>query len=204
VEPGRSLGAGFGQRSLHTIRVEVRRVHRRSGLLPPRLVEPAGVDRVEAEILHEPHHHSLGARVIPRDRKRDPAPRPLRLVPRSQTLSPNVVEGLHDRSAQSIRDPAALGLPALDLLNQAVTMSGVVVPGIRHDDIPGNAVEQSLRQIADAPFGNGHDDDVAREFAIETSWSSCVRRRARVPPMLPAPMIPILIAPFCLSSAIDR
>jgi len=35
AEPGRSLGVGFGQRPLHTIRVEVRRVHRRSGLLPP-------------------------------------------------------------------------------------------------------------------------------------------------------------------------
>jgi hypothetical protein len=30
-----------------------------------------------------------------------------------------------------------------------------------------------------------------REFATETSWPSAVRRRANVPPMFPAPMIPI-------------
>src|ERR1051326_3436794 len=36
------------------------------------------------------------------------------------------------------------------------------------------------------------------EFAIETRWPSLTRWRARIPPMLPAPMIPTLmsIAPF--------
>src|SRR4051812_32025322 len=47
------------QRLPHSIRVLVGSVHRRSGLLPPRIIEPSGIDRIEPELVDETHHDFL-------------------------------------------------------------------------------------------------------------------------------------------------
>ena len=49
----------------------------------------------------------------------------------------------------------------------------------------------TLPALAPVSRTSGTSEAGPRELATVTSWSSAVSRRVRVPPMLPAPMIPI-------------
>jgi hypothetical protein len=53
--------AGFGERAREVVAVEVGSVCRCAGLLAPRLVQAAGADGVEAELLDKARHGCLAA-----------------------------------------------------------------------------------------------------------------------------------------------
>src|SRR5262249_57886858 len=64
-------GAGLDQRAPYALGVVVLGVDRGAGLLPPRLVQPAGVDAVEAQLVEEPHHDRLSRGGVARHRQPD-------------------------------------------------------------------------------------------------------------------------------------
>src|SRR5260221_2223912 len=88
IPPGASLlfGAvfggpapvGFGERAPESSGFKIPAVSRRSGLLPPGVVQTTAVDRVEAEIGDEAKHRAPGVRRIAGDRESYPPRRSLR------------------------------------------------------------------------------------------------------------------------------
>jgi hypothetical protein len=66
---------GSGEGAPETRGVEIAAVSRRSGLLPPRVVQNSTVDRLEAKIVDEAKHRCLGVRRIAVDRESNPPPR---------------------------------------------------------------------------------------------------------------------------------
>jgi hypothetical protein len=65
--------ARLGQGAPYTVGVEVLGVDRRTGLLPPGLVQPAGIDAVKAQLVDELQDDGLGCGVIARDGQGDAA-----------------------------------------------------------------------------------------------------------------------------------
>jgi len=55
---------GFGERAPESSGFKIPAVSRRSGLLPPGVVQTTAVDRVEAEIVDEAKHRAPGVRRI--------------------------------------------------------------------------------------------------------------------------------------------
>lgn len=94
-------GASVGdtERASNPVRVVVRAVHGRAGLLPPGLIEGPRVDPVEAERVHETDHDGLGPGVIAGDGEGDPALRSLRQAALGEAVGHDVVEDLHDGAA---------------------------------------------------------------------------------------------------------
>jgi hypothetical protein len=68
------FGQTQSQRAPDALAAQVGAIHRRAGLLAPRLVEAAGVDAVEAEVVEERDQDRLCARVVGGDRQRDAMP----------------------------------------------------------------------------------------------------------------------------------
>jgi len=66
----------FGERAPQSGGVEILAVSRRSGLLPPGVVQITPIDGVEAKLVDQPKHGGLGIRRIAHDRERYPARRP--------------------------------------------------------------------------------------------------------------------------------
>src|SRR3954464_70324 len=126
----RALPPRLGQRAPDALGVEVGGVDRGAGLLPPGLVQPAGVDAVEAELVDEPQHHRLGRRVVAGDRERDPPRGAGRLTALHEVLGVDVVECLDHRPAELPLDPPALDHAGLDRLDAAVPLPRVVVAGV--------------------------------------------------------------------------
>src|SRR5687768_5272740 len=58
---------------------------------------------------------------------------------------------------------------------------------------PARAASSTVTGFARVSLANAASVSAPRELAMDTSCPSAVRRRASVPPMLPAPMMPILI-----------
>lgn len=140
-------------------------------------------------------------------------------MPVQDVLGVRAVERLDDGVADLPGRPAALGQAlVLDRGDPAVALFGVVVAGVDDGDTVGGLVHKPVRQVRDRLQGNRHDDDLGvarrvldldgvapvssasavrvpgpREFATETSCPRAVSRRVRLPPMLPAPMMPIFM-----------
>src|ERR1700730_1329524 len=73
--PFRSAGfARFVQAAPHTVGVEVLGVDRRTGLLPPGLVQTAGIDAIKAQFVDKLQNDGLGRAVIARKAMRPGAP----------------------------------------------------------------------------------------------------------------------------------
>src|SRR5581483_6260948 len=59
---------------------------------------------------------------------------------------------------------------------------------------PLRAACSAVTAVAPVSAANPASDAGPREFAITTSWPTSRKRRARVPPILPAPIMPIFIS----------
>jgi hypothetical protein len=133
--------------------------------LTPRLRQRAGVDRDEAELAHEVHDRPLRRRVVAGDRE----PPAGRLSRRGGVLV-EVGEVVAGRSDTAISGTASTTRSA----DRTASLT-----------LPARAPVVLARCSSEAG---------PRELATVTSWPSAVNRLASVPPMLPAPMMPILIA----------
>src|SRR5215510_2311372 len=62
----------FGERAPQSSGLEIAAVSRRSGLLPPGVVQNTAIDRVEAKVINEAKHYCLRFRGIAGDRESNP------------------------------------------------------------------------------------------------------------------------------------
>src|SRR4249920_1649618 len=95
----------FGQRTPESSGFKIPTVSRRSGLLPPGVVQITTVDRVEAKIVDEAKHCCLAVRRIAGDRESDSSLRSPRNTSFEKALGEDVVERLDHRIPDLFRDP---------------------------------------------------------------------------------------------------
>lgn len=57
------------------------------------------------------------------------------------------------------------------------------------------AASAAVTAVAPVSFASAASVSGPRELATDTSWPSAVRRLVRLPPMFPAPMMPIFMDP---------
>jgi hypothetical protein len=197
---------------------KIPQVSRRSGLLPPGVVQLTTVDRVGAEIVDKAKHRCFGALRITGDREGFPSRHSSQNSLLEKARGEDVVERLDHGTADLLRDPRAVEHAAVDRMDAAVAELRVVVAGIDHDDAARHVRKRPRGRSATAFVGmatmtisaawaaSTTETGVAPirvasaarlsaplEFAIETWWPSLARRCARVPPTAPAPMTPIFI-----------
>src|SRR6266850_1147132 len=91
---GDSAPVGFGERATESSGFEIAAVSRRSGLLPPGVVQDSTVDRVEAKIVDEAEHSCPGARRIAVDGESNPPGRSPRNSLLEKAPGEDVVERL--------------------------------------------------------------------------------------------------------------
>src|SRR5262247_668359 len=117
---GDPASVGFGQRAPESGGAEIPAVGRRSGLLPPRLVQITAVDRVEAEIVDEAQHDRPGVQRIAGDRESDPPRGSPRNTLLEEAFGEDVVEGLDHGTPDLPRDPLAVEHAPLDRIDAAI------------------------------------------------------------------------------------
>lgn len=107
-----SARISFGQRAPEGGGFQIPAIRRRSGLLPPGVVQITAVDRVEAKIIDKAKHCGLGVQRIAGDRKSNPPRRSPRNALLEKALGEDVVECLDYGTPELLRDPLAPALPA--------------------------------------------------------------------------------------------
>src|ERR1700730_17541693 len=99
--PGRgALLLRFREAAPPPVGVVILRIDGRPGLLPPRVVEAAGVHGVEADLVDQPHDRGLRVRVVTGDRECDATRAVGTLAEFEQMLRVDVVEGFDHGTAQ--------------------------------------------------------------------------------------------------------
>src|SRR5262245_21021138 len=162
AELGLSAGGRLRERATDALGVEILAVDRRGGLLPPGLVEPAGIDAVEADLVDELQDDRLRPGIVAGDGQGDSPGASLRPAALQERFRVDVVERLDDGPAQVLLHPTALEHPVLDLLDPPVALLRVIVAGLDDDHVLGDALEQVLTQLGDPILRNRHDHDVSR------------------------------------------
>src|SRR4029077_4588737 len=122
--------ARFVQAAPHTVGVEVLGVDRRTGLLPPGLVQTAGIDAIKAQFFDELQNDGLGCVVIARNWQGDAPGRTCRPAQFEEVSGVNGIERFDHRPAKLLLDPPALRQACLDRLDAAVALVWVIVAGI--------------------------------------------------------------------------
>jgi hypothetical protein len=149
----------FGERAPESSVVKIAAVSRRSGLLPPGVVQSATVERVEAKIVDEAKHCCLGVRRIAGDRESDPPPRSPRNALLEKALGEDVVERLDHGTPDLLRDPLAVEHAPVDRIDVAIAKLGMVVADIDYDDAARYVRKQPPRKISDGLRWDRNDDD---------------------------------------------
>jgi len=148
------------QAALHTVGVEVLGVDRRTGLLPPGLVQTAGIDAIKAQFFDELQNNGLGCVVIARNWQGDAPGRACRPAQFEKMSGVNVVERFDHRPANLLLDPAALRQARLDRLDAAVALARVIVAGIDDNHPVRRIGEQTGREVRNILLRNGNHDEI--------------------------------------------
>ena len=146
--------------------VVVLRVARRARLLAPRFFDPTGIDRIEAEFVHQAQRLCTRFDRIAGDRKCNAVWRAFRATIFEKAPEEDVVECLDDGAADLLGDPRALRLSLLDRRDATVT-SWVVVAGVDDDNIGRHSGKQIAWQVWHRPLGNGDDHNLAATRSLE-------------------------------------
>ena len=152
--------ARFMQAAPHTVGVEVLGVDRRTGLLPPELVQAAGIDAIKAQLFDELQNDGLGCVVIARNWQRDAADRACRPAQLQKVSGVNVIERFDHRPAKLLLDPPALRQARLDRLDATVALAWVIVAGIDDDHPVRRIGEQTGREVRNILLRNGNHDEI--------------------------------------------
>src|SRR6266446_3529944 len=152
--------ARFVQAAPHTVGVEVLGVDRRTGLLPPGLVQTAGIDAIKAQFFDELQNDGLGCGVIARNWQGDAPGRTCRPAQFEKMSGVNVVERFDHRPANLLLDPAALRQARLDRLDAAVALAWVIVAGIDDNHPVRRIGEQTGREVRNILLRNGNHDEI--------------------------------------------
>src|SRR5258706_6891843 len=124
----------FCHRALESSGFKIPAVSRRSGLLPPGVVQITTVNRVEAKIVDEAKHYRLGVQGIAGDREGDPPVRSFRNALLEKALGEDIVERLDHGTPDLLRDPLAVKHASVDRIDAAIAKLWMVVADIDHDD----------------------------------------------------------------------
>jgi hypothetical protein len=149
----------FGKRAPESSGFKIPAVSRRSGLLPPGVVQTTTVDRVEAEIVDEAKHRGPCVQRIAEDRESYTARRSPRNALFEKAFGVDVVERLDYRTPELLRDPLAVEHASLDRIDAAVAKLRIIVAGINHDDTVRHVRKQPTRKIGDGLLWDRDDDD---------------------------------------------
>ena len=150
---------GFGERTPEGSGFKILAVGRRSGLLPPGVVQITHVDRVEAKIVDKAKHCCPGVRRIAGDRESYPPRRSPRNALFEKALVRNVVERLDHGTPDLLRDPLAVQQAPVDRVDAAIAKLRMVVADIDHDDAVRNVRKQVPRKIGNGLRWDREDDD---------------------------------------------
>src|SRR6266403_5979048 len=151
--------ARFVQAAPHTVGVEVLGVDRRTRLLPPGLVQTAGIDAIKAQFPDELQNEGLGCVVVARNGQGDAPGRACRPAQFEKMSGVNVVERFDHRPANLLLDPAALRQARLDRLDAAVALARVIVAGIDYNHPVRRIGEQTGREVRNILLRNGNHDE---------------------------------------------
>ena len=152
--------ARFVQAAPHTVGVEVLGVDRRTGLLPPGLVQTAGIDAIKAQFFDELQNDGLGCVVIARNWQGDAPGRAYRPAQFEKVSGVNVVERFDHRPANLLLDPPALRQARLDRLDASVALAWVIVAGIDDNHPVRRIGEQTGREVRNILLRNGNHDEI--------------------------------------------
>ena len=133
---------------------------RRSWLLPPRLVQRPGIDRVETRVVHDIHDDLLGPGIIARDGAGESPWRSFRASEFGERVGQDVVEGLDHRAAELLGNPDALRHLRINVRNLWVAHTWIVVAGIDDRDILRDRIKQVLRELGYRWERDRYDNDV--------------------------------------------
>jgi hypothetical protein len=136
-------------------------VSRRSGLLPPRVVQTTSVDRVEAKLVDEAKHGRPGVQRVAGDRERDSPVRAFRSAVLQKALGEDAVERLDHGPPDLLRDPLAVEHAAVDRIDAAIAQLRMVVADIDHDDAVRHVREQPPRKAGDGLRWDREEDDLS-------------------------------------------
>src|SRR2546428_5220385 len=123
----------FGERTLESSGFKILTVGRRSGLLPPGVVQIATIDRVEAKIVDKAKRCCLGVQRIAESRESYAPRRSLRNAVLAKALGEDVVERLDDGTPDLLRDPLAVRHALVDCIDAAIAKLRMIDAGIDHD-----------------------------------------------------------------------
>src|SRR6202040_3829435 len=152
---------------------EVLGVDRRNGLLPPGLVQTAGIDAIKAQFFNELQNDGLGCVVIARNWQGDAPGRACRPAQFEKVSGVNVVERFDHRPGNLLLDPPALRQARLDRVDAAVALAWVIVAGIDDNHPVRRIGEQTGREVRNILLRNGNHDEV---HAANGFWDRDSRR----------------------------
>jgi hypothetical protein len=150
---------GFGESPPESSGFKVLAVSRGSGLLPPGVVEIAGVDGVEAELVDETEHECFGIRRIAGDRESYPPLRSPRDTFLKQAFGVDVVERFDHRTPDLLRDPLAVRHAAVDCIDAPIAKFRMVVPDIDNDYALRHFRKEVPGKVKDGVRWGREDDD---------------------------------------------
>ena len=149
----------FGERATEGSGFKILAVSRRSGLLPPGVVQIATVDRVETKIVDEVKPCCPGVHRIAGDRESDPLFRSPRNALFEKAFGEDVVERLDHGTPDLLRDPLAIEHASVNRIDAAIAKLGMVIADIDYDDAARCVRKQRPRKIGDGLCWDGEDDD---------------------------------------------
>src|SRR6266568_7566975 len=132
---GRIALDSCGEPFAHHLHTVVAAISRRSGLLPPGLIERTSIDRIKTSIVHKCHDELLRLEVVTRHSDGQTIWRSFGTTKFCERIRQNIVKGLDDRTAELPRYPNALCHSFIDLRDPRIAHSWIVVAGIDNGNI---------------------------------------------------------------------
>ena len=125
-------------------------------------MQAAVVHGVKAEFLNQKHHFLFGCRIVAGHRQSNAARRVGRQALVLEMVGVDVVEHLHDGTAQVLLHPFAFReIAGFQLRHVAVTQQRVIVARVDDGYVGSNAREQIFGQVGNVLQRDGHHDDFA-------------------------------------------
>src|SRR5215469_10658513 len=157
---GRALAACRRKCLPHAFSIEIGGVHWCSGLLPPGVVQSAGINSIETEFVNKLQDDGFGPCIVARNGQGNSTRRSTRPTAFEQMARIDVIKRLDNGPSQFLFDPAAFRHSRLDFYNPAIALARIVVAGIHDDHARWHAGEQPFRQCRNITLRDGDYDQI--------------------------------------------
>src|SRR5262249_39720156 len=142
------------------LRIEVGGVHRCSGLLPPGVVQSAGIDSIETEFVDKLQDDGFGLCIVARNGQGNSTRRSTRPTAFKQMARIDVIKRFDNGPSQFLFDPAAFRHSRLDFHNPAIALARIVVARIHDDHACWHAGKQPFWQCRNITLRDGDYDQI--------------------------------------------